>query len=195
MSTTPDLHPSSAPTVVYSSRSSFTYAEHSATEPSQLQIPHEKPLILERKNAEEAEISEISTCGEEATARYGGDGIHEPPARTLQSECPGPPPTKDPHMVDWDGTDDPTNPQNWSSKYKWFITIIAIITCMNVYEPDFLIFDFRADLGRTFASSAPSAASQTIAREFNVPAEVSYLITTSFLLGFVFGVSSILSEE
>src|SRR5260221_626711 len=100
-------------------------------------------------------------------------------------------------MVDWDGTDDPANPQNWSSKYKWFITVIAIITCMNVYELVFLIFYFRADLvlGRTFASSAPSAASQTIAREFNVPAEVSYLITTSFLLGFVFGVCSILSKS
>lgn len=40
----------------------------------------------------------------------------------------------------------------------------------------------------TFASSAPSSTSSYIVREFQIPAEVSYLLTTVFLLGYVFGV-------
>ena len=35
----------------------------------------------------------------------------------------------DGNLVDFDGSDDPSNPQNWSSKYKWGITIvISLIT-------------------------------------------------------------------
>ncbi|PPQ75171.1 hypothetical protein CVT26_008701 [Gymnopilus dilepis] len=74
-------------------------------------------------------------------------------------------------MVTWDGPDDPENPQNWSIRRKWFITILTIVMTVNV----------------TFASSAPSSASEKLAVEFNVPAEVGYLITTTFLLGYVFG--------
>lgn len=43
---------------------------------------------------------------------------------------------------------------------------------------------------RTFASSAPSIASEGIRQEFGVSREVSDLITTTFLLGYVFGVCS-----
>jgi MFS transporter, DHA1 family, multidrug resistance protein len=40
---------------------------------------------------------------------------------------------------------------------------------------------------RTFASSAPTSASIYIAKEFGVSAEISYLITTLFLIGYVVG--------
>ena len=43
----------------------------------------------------------------------------------------------------------------------------------------------------TFASSAPSSASHKIFVRFDITKEVSYLITTTFLLGYVFGVSSL----
>jgi hypothetical protein len=43
----------------------------------------------------------------------------------------------------------------------------------------------------TFASSAPSSASHKILVQFNITKEVSYLTTTTFLLGYVFGVSSL----
>lgn len=43
---------------------------------------------------------------------------------------------------------------------------------------------------RTFASSAPSSATLAIAKEFHVSAEVSYLITSLFLVGYVVGVTS-----
>jgi hypothetical protein len=40
----------------------------------------------------------------------------------------------DPHLVDWDGPDDPANPLNWTSKRKWgnvailsFLTLITYV--------------------------------------------------------------------
>lgn len=40
---------------------------------------------------------------------------------------------------------------------------------------------------RTFASSAPTSASVAIAKEFDVSAEVAYLTTSLFLVGYVVG--------
>jgi DHA1 family multidrug resistance protein-like MFS transporter len=141
MSTTPDLHPPNA----HSSRSSLTYAEHSATKPA---ISHEKLLNLEGVDGEHDDISAITTSGEDEPMRYARDDNHGPPARTPTKGCPGPsPPTEDPNMVDWDGNDDPANPQNWSLKYKWFITVIAIITCMNVYVLAYFILILELKVG------------------------------------------------
>jgi hypothetical protein len=52
----------------------------------------------------------------------------------------------------------------------------------------FVLFD---RCNRTFASSAPSVASTQIALQFQVSKEVSYLVTTTFLLGYVFGVRTV----
>ncbi|KAJ7927029.1 major facilitator superfamily domain-containing protein [Mycena leptocephala] len=70
----------------------------------------------------------------------------------------------------WD-SDDPANPQNWPDRRKWHITLTCIVMTVNV----------------TFASSAPSSATLSIVEAFNVSGEVSYLITSTFLLGYVFG--------
>ncbi len=43
--------------------------------------------------------------------------------------------TLDANLVGWDGPDDPQNPQNWSVKYKWWITMMCIIMTVNVYVP------------------------------------------------------------
>lgn len=51
------------------------------------------------------------------------------------------------------------------------ITVVCIIMTVNV----------------TFASSAPSSAAPRIMQEFHTSKEVSYLVTTVFLLGYVFG--------
>lgn len=133
---TPDLHLSNVPTAVNTSKASLTYDEHSTTgSVFHLQIPHEKFLKLERAHTKGSDLaSEITTRVEEEITRYGGDDIHEPPARTPKNKFPElPPPINDPHMVGWDGPNDPANPQNWSLKYKWFVTIVVIIACMNVY--------------------------------------------------------------
>ncbi|CAK5271079.1 unnamed protein product [Mycena citricolor] len=79
--------------------------------------------------------------------------------------------TREPVAVSWDGPDDPENPQNWTDRKKWWITFVCVISTVNV----------------TFASSAPSSALGSIRAEFGISAEVSYLITSVFLLGYVFG--------
>ncbi|KAF9446057.1 MFS general substrate transporter [Macrolepiota fuliginosa MF-IS2] len=79
--------------------------------------------------------------------------------------------TLDSNLVGWDGPDDPANPQNWSVKYKWFITILCSIMTLNV----------------TFASSAPSVTTSEIRARFGTSKEVSYLVTAMFLIGFVIG--------
>ncbi|KAJ7306916.1 MFS polyamine transporter [Mycena albidolilacea] len=78
---------------------------------------------------------------------------------------------RDPEEISWDGPNDPTNPQNWTDRRKWLITLTCILMTVNV----------------TFASSAPSSATSAIVEAFDVSAEVSYLITSTFLLGYVFG--------
>ena len=74
-------------------------------------------------------------------------------------------------LVDWDGPNDPENPQNWSRGYKWFLTItLGIVT--------FVI---------TFASSIFSTATKATARQFGVSNEVMILGTSLFVLGFAVG--------
>jgi MFS transporter, DHA1 family, multidrug resistance protein len=59
---------------------------------------------------------------------------------------------------------------------------VRVISC-NVFNEGRLTLTSS----RTFASSAPSTASNVIAAEFGVSLEVSYLVTTLFLVGYVFG--------
>jgi hypothetical protein len=42
---------------------------------------------------------------------------------------PSPIPENEPELnvVTWDGPDDPTNPRNWSVKYRWFVTVLISI--------------------------------------------------------------------
>ena len=41
--------------------------------------------------------------------------------------------TIDANMITWDSPNDPSNPQNWSIKYKWLITIICTVININMY--------------------------------------------------------------
>ncbi|KAJ7249746.1 major facilitator superfamily domain-containing protein [Mycena haematopus] len=77
----------------------------------------------------------------------------------------------DPEEINWDGPNDQENPQNWSDRRKWLITLTCILMTVNV----------------TFSSSAPTSATGAILEAFDVSAEISYLITTTFLLGYVVG--------
>ncbi|KAM6494752.1 Major facilitator superfamily domain containing protein [Amanita muscaria] len=74
-------------------------------------------------------------------------------------------------MVTWDGPDDPQNPQNWSNQTKWMTAVVAIIMTINV----------------SYASAAPAITSPFLAKQFGVSAEVSYLVTSTFLFGYAFG--------
>ncbi|KAF8154437.1 MFS polyamine transporter [Crassisporium funariophilum] len=159
----PPFHQADAPTAESSRRSSFTYIGPAIPD-SEKEFP---------PSSRRSHIEEIVSREEEDYARYGGDDIHEPQPKNSRGGESTPPPeaVEDANMVTWDGPDDPTNPQNWTVRYKWLITMVCIIMTVNV----------------TFASSAPSAATSRIKAEFHISNEVSYLITTTFLLGYVFG--------
>jgi len=132
-------------------RSSITVTDHGSARLL-------RPTALEMEVARE----------EKSFEAYGGDDPHEP---RKDKNAPPPPEDNDPNIVAWDGPDDPTNPQNWSKRYKWFITVICCVMTVNV----------------TFASSAPTSATIAIAKHFRVSDEMAFLITTLFLVGYVFG--------
>ncbi|KAF8191270.1 MFS polyamine transporter [Pholiota molesta] len=146
------------PTLVSSARTSTTYLEqYPSLDSEKLGSP------IKPKNVD---IQELTSRGEEEIVRYGGDEPRDPVPNTIPEL-----PKDDSNMVTWDGPTDPTNPQNWTIRYKWFLTLVCIVMTVNV----------------TFASSAPSSATMAIVKEFGVSKEVSYLLTTTFLLGYVFG--------
>lgn len=71
-------------------------------------------------------------------------------------------PDKDPNLVEWDGPDDPENPQNFSRLRKWVITMI--LSTMTVWI--------------TFSSSVFSEATLVTAEEYHVSTEVTTLATS-----------------
>jgi hypothetical protein len=102
--------------------------------------------------------------------KYGAD---DPQASQITEKQQSPQEQK-PDYVTWDGPKDPANPQNWSKGKKWRMTVLSSLATVNV----------------TFASSSPSSTMPSMVRAFGISAEVSYLVTTVFLLGYVFGVSN-----
>ncbi|BGP35356.1 hypothetical protein JCM10296v2_007192 [Rhodotorula toruloides] len=77
---------------------------------------------------------------------------------------------KDLDKVEWE-ENDKHNPQNWSDKKKWAITILCA----------------QATLVVTFASSSPSSATQQIAQQYSSSLEVADLTTSLFLAGYCLG--------
>jgi hypothetical protein len=73
---------------------------------------------------------------------------------------------KDPSLVEWDGPDDPENPQNWRTAKKWYITMILSTLTFCI----------------TFSSSVFSQATAETAREYGVSLEVTTLGTSLFVL-------------
>ncbi|KAJ7620181.1 multidrug transporter [Roridomyces roridus] len=114
-----------------------------------------------------------------ATTLAHDEGIHIPHdptpisnGKNSETTRPAPPPpSRDSDEITWDGPADQENPQNWSIGRKWRITAVCVIMGMNV----------------TFSSSAPTSAVQSIRAQFHLSAEVSYLITFTFLVGYVLG--------
>lgn len=153
-------------------------------------VAHERTSVAHLESPLAKEIKREDS----AFATYGGDDPHEPSPKELEG---GPfeeeysTPTNegaDPRIVGWDGPDDPDNPQNWSVSYKWLLTGVCSLLTVNVYVPLPVLLRKSLILSRrTFASSAPSSGSLAIAAEFHNSREISYLITSVFLFGYVFG--------
>jgi DHA1 family multidrug resistance protein-like MFS transporter len=85
---------------------------------------------------------------------------------------PEPQPTEERNdLVDWEGPNDPENPQNWSRKYRWWmIMILAFMT--------FVV---------SFASSVFSTATVVTAEQFGVSQEVMILGVSLYVVGFAVG--------
>ncbi|EAW14540.1 MFS transporter [Aspergillus clavatus NRRL 1] len=78
---------------------------------------------------------------------------------------------KDPNLVEWDGPDDPDNPQNMPIWKKWVLTMTLSSMTMWI----------------TFASSVFSTATVVTAKEFHVSTEVMTLGTSLVVFGFALG--------
>ncbi|PVI05586.1 bicyclomycin resistance protein [Periconia macrospinosa] len=78
---------------------------------------------------------------------------------------------KDPNLVDWDGPEDPDNPQNMPRWRKWVITFTLsfVVVCI------------------TFASSVFSTATLVTAEQFHVSTVIMTLPTSLFVVGFAVG--------
>ena len=64
--------------------------------------------------------------------QYGGDDPQEPLPKE-GGNIPIPAESEsDPYKVDWDGPDDPTNPQNWTLRRKWALTALCTLMTVNV---------------------------------------------------------------
>jgi MFS transporter, DHA1 family, multidrug resistance protein len=66
---------------------------------------------------------------------------------------------------------DISNPHNWSTPRRWYITSIAVLLAINA----------------TLGSSSPSGAFPAIARDLHVSVEATSLTVTLYIGGFVFG--------
>ncbi|KNG49246.1 proteasome component pre4 [Stemphylium lycopersici] len=79
---------------------------------------------------------------------------------------------RDPNIVDWDGPDDPANPQNWPAKKKW--GIIAALGAVTLITP--LASSF-------FAPGVPQ-----VMRAFNETSNVmASFVVSVYILGFAIG--------
>ncbi|KAG5644442.1 hypothetical protein DXG03_008537 [Asterophora parasitica] len=65
--------------------------------------------------------------------KYGGSDIRDPPEQRTDG-APEPEPEQDEkaNQVSWDGPNDMSNPQNWSTRRKWFITFGCALMTVNV---------------------------------------------------------------
>ena len=79
--------------------------------------------------------------------------------------------SEDPNLVDFDGPDDPYNPQNYPTWRKWLYTFVYGIMTFAV----------------TFASSIFSTAIMPTSKEYGVSEETMLLGTSLFVLGFAWG--------
>lgn len=91
-------------------------------------------------------------------------------AQPAGPEKPGAP-QKDPNLVEFEGPDDPENPQNMPYWKKWVLTMALSSMTMWI----------------TFASSVFSTATMVTAKEFDVSTEVMTLGTSLVVFGFALG--------
>ncbi|KAM0703148.1 hypothetical protein Q7P35_009086 [Cladosporium inversicolor] len=129
------------------------------------------PEAYTRQNSVADSVKTDKTNSDDQQYGEKDDSISEP-SGSQGAGVPPPPPNEEGHdLVDWDGPQDPENPQNWDSKYKWYT--IMILACMT-----FVV---------SFGSSVWSTATVVTAEEFGVSQEVMILGVTLYVVGFALG--------
>lgn len=113
------------------------------------------------ENVSKTSSEEGKYCEEDDTLPKMGGGRLYPPIVGNRAD----------YMVLFDGSDDPTNPQNFSSKRKIILIIVIMCTCFT----------------STFGSSALSEAGLEILEKYHVGLEVATLCTSLFVLGYASG--------
>jgi len=161
---------SETPTVVNSVR----YSNASTTDNSQTKrysdVP-DVPALPSNYTRQNSTTRSFKTDDGTATPGEKDEDQNELPT-SPNTTAQAPQPTEDrTDLVDWDGPNDPENPQNWSRKYRWYtIMILAFMT--------FVV---------SFASSVWSTATVVTAEQFGVSQEVMILGVTLYVVGFAVG--------
>ncbi|KAL4742369.1 major facilitator superfamily domain-containing protein [Aspergillus similis] len=137
--------PSSSTTLRSESRSSLDYGEKT------LQSPPDR----------------VPDKGEDSDLEGGNHDAQQPSA----DEKPKGQESRDPNLIEWNGPDDPENPQNMPHWRKWIITMT--MSSMTMWL--------------TFASSVFSTATVVTAKQFGVSTEVMVLATSFVVFGFAAG--------
>jgi hypothetical protein len=83
-------------------------------------------------------LEEEIVCDESSIKNHGSDDIYPPLPKSLEAALPTPAaapehPVPDPYLVTWDGQNDPENPQAWSVRRKWTITVANTLMTLCVY--------------------------------------------------------------
>ncbi|KAI2632087.1 MFS general substrate transporter [Hypoxylon sp. NC1633] len=122
------------------------------------------------------ELSRINTARSQHSATVGRglrsrESRRPLPAFGAGKPFPPPLPAQDEYVVEFDGPDDPYHAQNWSLRKKILTSAMLGYTTMT----------------SAFASSIFSAATLSVAEEFNVSAEVGLLGVSLFVVGFATG--------
>lgn len=160
---------SETPTIVNSVKYTNSIKHRSSDVP---QVPA-VPDTYTRQNSVSDSIKTDKADSDDQQYGEKDDGIHET-SNSQGAGLPPPPPNEegsDLDLVEWDGPHDPENPQNWSSKFKWYT--IMILACMT-----FVV---------SFGSSVWSTATTVTAEEFGVSQEVMILGVTLYVVGFALG--------
>ncbi|CAI6341636.1 unnamed protein product [Periconia digitata] len=108
----------------------------------------------------------VSTHSDERTL-----GHAEPPSEQQQPQAQQSP-ELDPDLVDWDGPDDPENPQNWTKAKKW--RLIAILGLVTLVTP----------LGSSFFAPGVPQVMADFHESSNI---IASLVVSIYIFGFAIG--------
>ncbi|PVI00283.1 MFS general substrate transporter [Periconia macrospinosa] len=121
-------------------------------------------------------MASLDTAENEKVSPSQAVSTHSDEERTLDGTKTSPPPQEtqdsDPDIVDWDGPDDPENPQNWPSRKKW--GLVAILGTVTLVTP----------LGSSFFAPGVPQVMKDFHETSNV---IASLVVSIYILGFAIG--------